>query len=88
MTGPDAFGVAVRTIGLLKVLASAGAGGLWFVSGVFGPPGGHWPVLFIAFALLVVGLLLLRSADFVVQFAYPPSWLNPASTRKPETTAG
>lgn len=88
MTGPDLFGVAVRTIGLLKLAASLWIACLWVVIGALGPAGQHWPLLFVAFGLFVAGVFFLRSADLVVLFAYPQSWLTPASARKSDAVSG
>ncbi len=87
MTGPDLFGVAVRTIGLLKLVASFWVGCLWITTGVLGPRGQHWPLFFLAFGLIVGGLFCLRSADLVVLFAYPTSWFTPGGLRKSEPPA-
>ncbi len=70
MKSAEAFGVAVRTVGLLVLLSAAWTtflGALGVIGG--GPTGG---MLFFGIPALLVGLFLLRGgADVIVKFAYP-----------------
>lgn len=62
MKPSEAFGVVVRSVGLLLVLS-----GLASLLSVFAAPG----VMLVAIPTLLVGFWLLRSARIVVSFAYP-----------------
>jgi len=62
MKPSDAFGVVVRSIGLLLFLQ-----GIAMCLVAVGAPG----MILLAIPALVVGLWLLRGAQFIVSFAYP-----------------
>ena len=70
MTPQEGFGVAVRTVGLLQILTGFGQIGVAMVAiGLGGPSSVGFLVTGVPSVIL--GLLLLRSADWVVAFAYP-----------------
>jgi hypothetical protein len=72
MKPADVFGVAVRTIGLLVILAAVWAIFLGTLAIVGGGPGQVAGLLFFGIPALIVGLILLRGgADAIVRFAYP-----------------
>lgn len=62
MTPSEAFGVVVRSVGLLVVLW-----GLSLLVVAIGAPG----LILVAIPVLLVGLWLLRGARAVISFAYP-----------------
>lgn len=70
MTPQEGFGVAVRTVGLLQILAGIGQLGVAMVAIGLGGPNSVG-LLITGVPSMILGLLLLRSADWVVAFAYP-----------------
>lgn len=62
MKPPEAFGVVVRTVGLVVVLIAINA-----IIFALAEPGS----LFLGIPLLLAGLWLLRGAAPLVSFAYP-----------------
>lgn len=72
MRPAEAFGVAVRTIGLLILLSATWAILLGALAVAGGGPGQVTGLLFFGIPALAVGFFLLRGgADVVVDFAYP-----------------
>ena len=75
MTPKHAFGVAVRVVGLVVLLAAV----LYFISGVillispkYRPDvSPAWHYFLSGVIELITGLYLLRGAPFLVRFAYP-----------------
>jgi hypothetical protein len=71
MKPSDIFGIVVRTVGLIMLLA-----GLWTIGYALlillgGGPGGTAGLLITGVPELLVGLWLLRGAKPLVQFAFP-----------------
>ncbi len=62
MKPSEAFGVAVRSIGLVVILSGLGS-----LVGALGAPG----LLLVAIPTVLVGIWLLRGAKALVSFAYP-----------------
>jgi hypothetical protein len=81
MKPSDVFGIVVRTVGLLLVLAAAAS---LFVAILGALDGGQHSAAGLAasgFPTLLVGLWLLRGAPLLVWFAYPDAF------KKTRTTA-
>ena len=91
MKAADAFGVVVRTAGLVAVLYGmysiaeglVTTGSFASLAGSIPSPGGAMiqvtgtPLvvgLIFGMAAILCGVTLLRSAEVIVRFAYPPSW--------------
>jgi hypothetical protein len=71
MKAREAFGVVIRSVGLLLVLAAIWSLFFAALNVVGGGPGNTGAMIITGVPTLVVGLWLLRGAPALVRFAFP-----------------
>ena len=76
MNASDVFGVIVRTIGLLVLLAALWQIAVALLTLVAGGPGNALALLLSGIPALLLGLWLLSGAKFLIAYAYPKKETN------------